>query len=210
MKKYIKRLTFLGVLMIVLILSANYLVVAFAKNKTFSEVDTIPTNRVGLLLGTSKNIRNGHVNLYFAYRVNAAVELFEKGKIEYILVSGDNRKKGVDEPNDFKDALIDKGIPEDRIILDFAGFRTLDSVVRAKRVFGQETVTIISQKFHNERAIYLAEHKGLKAIGYNAKGVSLRYGFKVVLREYLARVKVFIDLLLGIQPKFLGEPVTIG
>ena len=96
-----------------------------------------------------------------------------------------------------------------KIFLDYAGFRTLDSVVRVKKVFGQTSITIISQQFHNERAIYLANHFGIKAIGFNAKDVSGRYGLKVQLREYLARVKVFVDIMLNIQPKFLGKPIKI-
>ena len=93
--------------------------------------------------------------------------------------------------------------------MDYAGFRTLDSMVRAKAIFGLEDVTIISQKFHNERAIYLAEKKGLHAIGFNADGISLNQGLKVQIREYFARVKVFIDLALNTQPKFFGEKIEI-
>ena len=106
-------------------------------------------------------------------------------------------------------ALMEKGIPECAITLDYAGFRTLDSVVRAKEIFGQNNITIISQKFHNERAIYLAENHGIKAVGYNAKNVIGRYGIKTKIREYFARTKVFIDIIFGITPKFLGEKIEI-
>ena len=108
-----------------------------------------------------------------------------------------------------KNELIKKGIPENRIFLDFAGFRTLDSVVRSNKVFGQKSITIISQKFHNERAIYLAEKHGLKAIGFNAEEVVGRSGIKTKIREYFARVKVFVDLLFNVEPKFLGESIEI-
>ena len=101
------------------------------------------------------------------------------------------------------------GIPKEKIYLDYAGFRTLDSMVRAKEIFGLNQVTIISQKFHNERAIYLAETKGLKAIGFNATDISGSEGYKVQLREYFARVKVFLDLLMNTQPRFYGEKVEI-
>ncbi|MBT8180545.1 MAG: YdcF family protein, partial [Eudoraea sp.] len=101
------------------------------------------------------------------------------------------------------------GIPAEKIYLDYAGFRTLDSMVRAKFIFGLDSVTVISQKFHNERAIYLAEKKGLKAIGFNAKGISGKQGIKVQFREYFARVKVFIDLLLNTQPRFYGDKIEI-
>ncbi|WP_299781525.1 ElyC/SanA/YdcF family protein [uncultured Formosa sp.] len=188
---------------------ANYTIKKNAKSKTFSKINQIEKHKVGLVLGTSKYLKNGEVNLYFEYRINATVKLFKNGKIDFILISGDNGNKNYNEPTDFKDTLIERGIPENKIVLDYAGFRTLDSVVRAKEIFGQTEIIIISQKFHNERAIYLAEKKGIKAIGYNAKDVSARYGIKVQLREYLARTKVFLDILLGVEPKFLGDKITI-
>ena len=149
------------------------------------------------------------INLYFTFRINATVQLYNYGKIDFILISGDNGNKDYDEPTDFKNELIKKGIPEDKIFLDFAGFRTLDSVIRSREIFGQKSITIISQQFHNERAIYLAEKNGINAIGFNARDVSGKYGMKVQIREYLARTKVFIDILFGVKPKFLGDKIEI-
>ena len=131
------------------------------------------------------------------------------GKIEYILVSGDNATLYYNEPYTIKKDLIKAGIPEEKIFLDYAGFRTLDSMVRAKYVFGLDSVTVISQKFHNERAIFLAERKGLHAIGFNAEDITGSDGIKVRLREYFARVKVFIDLTFNTQPKFYGKKIEI-
>ena len=176
----------------------------------YSEVITIPQNKVGLLLGTSPKLKNGNNNLYFDYRILAAVELYKAGKIKYILISGDNRREEYNEPEEMKKALMQKGVPEKFIYLDYAGFRTLDSVVRAKEVFGQNQLTIISQRFHNERAIYLAEKNGINAIGYNAKDVNAYAGMKTNIRELLARVKMFIDLAIDKQPHFLGEKIIIG
>lgn len=176
----------------------------------YSEVITIPQNKVGLLLGTSPKLKNGNNNLYFDYRILAAVELYKAGKIKYILISGDNRREEYNEPEEMKKALMQKGVPEKSIYLDYAGFRTLDSVVRAKEVFGQNQLTIISQRFHNERAIYLAEKNGINAIGYNAKDVNAYAGLKTNIRELLARVKMFIDLAIDKQPHFLGEKIIIG
>ncbi|MBD3589197.1 MULTISPECIES: SanA/YdcF family protein [unclassified Bacteroides] len=176
----------------------------------YSEVITIPQNKVGLLLGTSPKLKNGNNNLYFDYRILAAVELYKAGKIKYILISGDNRREEYNEPEEMKKALMQKGVPEKFIYLDYAGFRTLDSVVRAKEVFGQNQLTIISQRFHNERAIYLAEKNGINAIGYNAKDVNAYAGLKTNIRELLARVKMFIDLAIDKQPHFLGEKIIIG
>ncbi len=189
---------------------SNTIITRKTQSLTFSSTQEIPANKVGLVLGTSRYLTNGWENLYFTYRINATAELFNTGKIKYVLVSGDNGNKKYDEPTDFKNALIDKGIPANKIVLDYAGFRTLDSVVRAKEVFGQKKYTIISQKFHNERAIYLAAAKGMDVVGFNAKDVSNRYGLRVQLREYLARVKVFVDLLFNVQPKFLGKKISIG
>ena len=205
------KFTFISfiVLSLTLIFISNYIIVGAAKNKTFSTLSEIPKNKVGLVLGTSKYLRDGRVNLYFTYRINATVQLFNSGKIDFVLISGDNGSVNYDEPNDFKNELLKKGIPEDKIFLDYAGFRTLDSVVRAKEIFGQNSVTIISQEFHNERAIYLASKHALSAVGYNAKDVSLNYGFKTQLREYLARTKAFLDIMIGIEPKFLGDKIEI-
>jgi SanA protein len=206
MKKIILAI---GLLCLVMIIAANYLISVNAKSKIFSNVSFLPRNKVGLVLGTKKLLKNGKVNLFFKNRIDATCELYRAGKIEFVLVSGDNGSLIYDEPTDMRNELIKKGIPENRIFLDYAGFRTLDSVVRAHKVFGQNSITIISQKFHNERAIYLAERHGLKAIGFNAKEVGGHGGIKTKIREYFARVKVFVDLILNVQPKFLGESIDI-
>lgn len=192
-----------------LVCTSNYVIKKNALEKTYTSSTIIKKNKVGLVLGTSKFSKGGGINLYFKYRINAAVELYNKGKIDFILVSGDNGTKYYDEPTAFKKELINNGIPKDKIFLDYAGFRTLDSVVRAKEVFGQSSITIISQKFHNERAIYIAEKHGINAIGFNAKDINGSYGLKTKLREYFAKTKAFLDIILGIQPKFLGAKIEI-
>lgn len=209
-KKIIILLSVLLLLPLVLILVSNFAIEVNAENKTYNDPNLIKKNKVGLLLGTSKYVKTGQINLYFKYRIDAAVELYEKGKIDFILVSGDNATIYYNEPITFKKALMARGIPEDQIFLDYAGFRTLDSVVRAKKIFGQESITIISQEFHNERAIYLADKKGIHAIGFNARDVSIRAGFKTQVREYFARTKAFLDILFGVEPKFLGDKIEIG
>lgn len=198
----------MSIVLLVIVVS-NYSIESYAQGKTFNAVSDIQKNKVGLVLGTSRLLQNGRINLYFTYRVEATVALYKEGKIEFVLVSGDNSTKTYDEPTDFKEELIKRGIPEDRIFLDYAGFRTLDSVIRAKEIFGQDNITIISQEFHNERAVYLAGKNDINAIGFNARDVSRRYGLKVQLREYLARTKVFFDILFGVEPKFLGEKIEI-
>ena len=201
--KYFWRGTaFISVWLLLIITACNVQVTLETKKLLYKDVSVVPPHKVGLLLGTNPYLKNGNPNKYFTYRIEAAVALYEAGKIQYILVSGDNHKLGYNEPEEMKQALISKGVPEDRIVLDYAGFRTLDSVVRAKEVFGNEQFIIISQQFHNERALFLALHNDIKAVGFNAQDVTAYYGFKTRLREYLARTKLFLDLQWGVKPKF--------
>ena len=210
MKNKIKKI--LGLLVaipLILIFLCNFVIESSAKGKTYSSIKEIPKNRVGLVLGTSKKISSGQANPYYTNRINATVELFKAKKIDFVLVSGDNATIYYNEPSTIKKDLLKDGIPEDKIFLDYAGFRTLDSMVRANVVFGLDSVTVISQKFHNERAIFLAKRKGLNAIGYNAEDITGQQGYKVQFREYFARVKVFLDLVLNTEPKFYGKRIEI-
>lgn len=192
-----------------LIVAADWRISNFAQGRHFDQVNEVSKHRVGLLLGTAPQLADGRANLYFEHRIAAAVELFGAGKVQYILVSGDNGSRGYDEPTAFLERLEREGIPRERIYLDYAGFRTLDSVVRAKEVFGQANFVVISQRFHNERAIYLANHYGIEAQGFNAQAVAGVGGMKMKVREALARCKVFLDLYFGVEPKFLGEAIEI-
>ena len=210
MKKHIGRFIKLTLLLVLAVLLANFHINYNAKGKLYDSVDAIPKNKVGLVLGAGKYVGNSnHVNLYYKYRLEAAFLLYQNKKIEYILISGDNSTVDYDEPSTFKKDLIDLGVPEDKIILDYAGFRTLDSVVRAKKIFGLQNFTIISQQFHNQRAIYLAENNDLNVIAFNAKAIKGRYGFKTKVREYLARTKAIIDVVINKQPKFLGPKIKL-
>jgi SanA protein len=208
-KKLIKVFLFVVILLIIGFIIPGAIVSKSCKGKVFDSVQLIRHNKVGLLLGTSKYLRGGKTNLYYKYRIDAAIQLFDAGKIDYILVSGDNRKKNYDEPTTMKSDLVAAGIPASKIFLDYAGFRTLDSVVRSKYIFSQDSITIISQRFHNERAIFLAKRKGIEAVGFNAKDVNFFYGFKTKSREELARVKMFLDLMFNKEPKFYGDKVDI-
>lgn len=208
-KKYFRLFGALIFGTLLVILLSNYTITSATAEKIFSNIDDVPKNRVGIVLGTSKRLVGGQSNPYYTYRIAATIQLYLSGKIEFVLVSGDNGTIYYNEPTTFKKDLVKGGIPKEKIFLDYAGFRTLDSMVRAKEVFGLDSVTVISQKFHNERAIYLAEKKGLSAIGYNAKDIDGQQGFKVQFREYFARVKVFIDLMFNTQPKFFGDKIEI-
>ena len=135
----------------------------------------------------------------------------EAGKVDRIIVSGDNRRREYNEPEAMRRALVERGIPGEVVILDYAGFRTFDSVVRAKEVFGQDSFIVVSQKFHNERAVFIAGLKDIDAVGFNAADIGLRAGGVLThVREWGARCKVFLDMISGRQPHFLGDPIDIG
>ena len=208
-RKYL--ITFLSSIVIVIILTiwANSKIIKASENYLTEDIVNVSPSKVGLLLGTSKHLRNGSKNEFFYNRIDATVELFSRNKIKYIIISGDNSTQYYNEPIDMKNELIRRGIPSDKIFLDYAGFRTFDSVIRAKEIFGQTTFIIISQKFHNERAVYIARRNGIEAFGFNAKDVDAYKGFKTKIREYFARDKVFIDILLNTKPKFLGDKINI-
>jgi SanA protein len=154
-------------------------------------------------------MKGGKPNTFFENRLAAAVALYNSGKIADIIVSGDNRAANYNEPEAMRRQLVKRGIPADRIYLDYAGRRTLDSVVRCGEVFGQTRFTIISQRFHNKRAVFLARARGFDAVGFNAHGVGYREGFRTRVREYFARVGAVIDLLTYRQPHFLGAKIEI-
>ncbi len=209
-KKWIKRILFWGIMIsIISIPLSNKIIKNSSRKHLYGSTAQIPYNKVGLLLGTSKYLSNKTINQYYQNRIDATISLFKAGKIDFVIVSGDNSRKEYDEPTTIKNDLIKGGIPAEKIILDYAGFRTLDSIIRCKKIFGQNSITIISQKFHNERALFIAKHKGIKAVGFNAKDVTKYYGFKTQIREKFARVKTVIDLIFGKGPKFLGEPIEV-
>ncbi|GGG47447.1 SanA/YdcF family protein [Epilithonimonas arachidiradicis] len=211
--KLLKNLLKIFLLLIVagflFIVFANYSIKKDSESFISYSVSDLPKVKTAVVLGTNKSLSNGNPNLYFKYRIGAATELYKSGKIESIIVSGDNSVKGYNEPEQMKLDLIANGIPADKIYEDFAGFRTLDSVVRAKEIFGQNKVIFISQKFHNERAAFLAQKFGIEAFGYNAKDVNKYAGLKTNLREYFAKAKAYLDIWFNVEPKFGGEKIEI-
>ena len=192
------------------IIFCNVSISRYAKSKLYDSVDEIPYRRAALVLGTSPRGRNGGPNRFYLARINACVELFEANKVDRIIVSGDNRHTNYNEPEAMRRSLVERGIPDEVIFLDYAGFRTFDSVVRAHEVFRQPNFIVVSQKFHNERAVFIAGKKGIEAFGYNAEDVGFNYGLMTYIRECFARCKVYIDLIPGKQPQFLGDPVDVG
>lgn len=209
--KLVVAVMLMGCVAILVVGTAYFSVRWNSRNKVFYRTGDIPYCRVGLVLGTSPFTATGRDNYFFTTRMNAAAELYKAGKVSKLILSGDNHSKSYDEPTYMKKALIARGVPASAIVLDYAGFRTLDSVVRAKEIFGQTRLVIISQRFHNERAIWIAEHYGVDAIGFNAKDARKTKRSLMVthVRESLSRVKMFLDLLFHKQPKFLGEKIKI-
>lgn len=192
------------------IIYANYKIPYDTKIYVYDNADSIPQQKAALVLGTARYIGD-RPNLYFTYRIQAAKELYEAGKVKAFVVSGDNGRHSYNEPDDMRDALVEVGIPDSIIYMDYAGFRTLDSVVRMNEIFGQDSFIIVSQKFHNERAVFLSQYYGFTAFGYNARDLDLnRSSYRTKVREYFARVKVFVDIITGKSPKYLGEPIEIN
>ncbi|MGJ8723799.1 MAG: SanA/YdcF family protein [Roseibacillus sp.] len=194
-----------GFLAVAFIFYANLTAARAGEGRLYDQVSEIPAQPVGLLFGTTDKVGERD-NLYFTHRIDAAVDLWEAGKVECLLVSGDNREKYYNEPNKMRDALLERGVPKEVIVRDFAGLRTLDTVVRAKEVFRAPSVILISQKFHNERAAYIAQNEGLEFVGYNAQDVPSGVGLKTNLREVAARVKMWLDVrVFDTRPRHLGE-----
>ena len=212
-KRKWKVLFIIGLALVLLSLAATFVADAAvrkaANGKLYNDVANVPFNKVGLLLGTGKYIGTQYINPYYEYRIRAAESLMKAGKIKYLIISGDNSRTDYNEPQTMKDDLVKRGIDSNLIYLDYAGFRTFDSMVRLKEVFGQEQVTIISQQFHNERALFIAQKENITAVAFNAQDVKGNEGFSTQVREKLARVKVFIDYLTNKKPKFLGPKVNI-
>ena len=179
-------------------------------HRIYSNLADVPKKRAAVVLGTTKYAA-GRQNLYYQYRLDAAEELFNHGKVDAIVISGDNATRYYNEPVQMQKDLIKRGIPAEFITLDYAGFRTLDSVDRAKEIFDLDDYIIVSQRFHCQRALYIADARGQKnVIAYQADGVSGVFSWRVRLREVLARFNAFLDInVLGTEPKFLGDKVTV-
>lgn len=194
----------------VIVSTCNYLVIRETRSALYSDISSVPYNSVGVLLGTSKYSRLGGENDHYRLRLDAAYRLFTAGKIDYILISGDNSTRYYDEPSTMRRDLIKLGIPLDRIYRDYAGFRTLDSVLRARYVFNLQHFTIISQASHNRRALYIALNRNIDAIAFNA-GDGKDSDFNNKAREVMARVLAVMEThLLNTGPRFLGPIIEIG
>lgn len=191
---------------VVILLACNAWVMLATRKQIYAKVEETPHRSVALVLGTSNRLADGSPNPFFANRIETAYQLYKSGKVDFIIVSGDNRSKYYNEPVAMRKALIEKGIPTSVITLDFAGLRTLDSIVRCKEIFGQESITIITQPFHSYRALFISNYYNMDAIVMVADEPEAWQSAKVVAREILARPLAVLDLyVLKTTPRFLGE-----
>jgi SanA protein len=206
LRRFFKTL-FAVVLIAILAISYTYILAPWAsRGRLYDNVVDTPETKIGLVFGTS----NGNKNPYFRYRIDAAVRLWKAGKLKTLILSGDNRSRYYNEPETMKRDLVERGIPANRIVCDYAGLRTFDSVIRAKEIFGVKKIVFISQRFQNERAIYIAQANGIQAIGFNAQDVKSTQGLKTKFREIGARVKMWLDIhFLDTHPTHLGEKVRL-
>lgn len=214
LRRWLKRLRTAVVLLVVAFVAvvayANITAVWASRGRIFSDVSQIPVTKVGLVFGTTDRV-NGRENLYFRYRIDAATEAFHAGKVETLIVSGDNRSsRYYNEPEKMRQALVARGVPAERIVDDDYGLRTLDSVINAKEIFGTDTVLFISQRFQIERAIYLAKAHGINAYGFEARDVEAQAGLKTRIREIGARVKMWLDVnFLDTRPQRRGRKESL-
>jgi SanA protein len=210
--RWVKRFVLvLVILSIVFLIGCNVWIVKSTENKVFSDFTKLPDHRVALVLGTSHRSIGGGPNPFFDNRIKTASLLYRLGKIDHFILSGDNRTKFYNEPIEMQKALIKEGVPSTAITLDFAGLRTLDSVVRSQAIFGQNKLTIITQSFHSYRALFISEYYNIDAVAMVAEEPGLEHSIKVRLREYLARTKAVLDLyVFKTAPRYLGEKEKIN
>lgn len=209
--KWVLILSIFGVGLYALVVHNYNQIVKASKPFIYSSVKEIPKKRAALVLGCSKYLKNNRLNYFYKYRIEAATKLFKAGKVDAIVVSGDNGRKGYDEPTLMRDDLVKAGVPAKYIELDYAGFRTLDSIVRAEAIFDLEDYIIVSQRFHLERAIFIAQDKEQKVLGFTAKDFEgTVWNERMKRREMLARAKAWLDVkVFGVEPKFYGEKVLV-
>ncbi len=193
------------------LLNSGWLVKTLAGNQIKANLKDLPHIRVALVPGTSSLLKNGHINPWFGFRMDAAAQLFKSGKVDKIIVSGDHSRKGYNEPEKMKWALVRLGIPESAIVEDYAGFRTFDSVFRAKAVFGQNALIVVTQRGQLERALLIAKKLGIKAWGFPAKSPKNELFLKTYhKREKFAAVKCLVDYFNPFaKPKYLGKPEKV-
>ncbi|UJF23734.1 YdcF family protein [Suttonella sp. R2A3] len=203
-------MAFVSVLLLVILtpLMAYWWVGASSSAYLYDRVEDVPEHEVAVILGTAKTLAGGQINPFYSARIRAAVALYQAGKSDYFIVSGANHTAYYNEPAQMRADLIAAGIPAEHIQPDYAGLRTLDSILRAEHIFGNTRYIIVSQAFHNARAVYIARQNGHDVVAFNADDVSWRFGLKTYIREFGARLKALIDLhVTKTKAKYYGDPI---
>jgi SanA protein len=212
MKKYLLMLWQLlkisGPISIVILMCFNFYIKQKYNSKIVREVEKTTNTKVAIIFGAGIR-NNGEPSAALAYRLNSGIELYKQGKVQKLLLSGDNRIKTHDELTCMAAYCQKAGIDTADIFLDYAGFDTYSTIYRAKAIFGVEEAILVSQKFHLGRALFIADKLGLKAQGLAAENISRLSTRRSLMREYLASAKAAIDCARNRQPKFLGEKVAI-
>lgn len=208
----IRRSFLLLIFVLAFVVFTNIWIVQSTSDRVYTNYDSLSNHQVALVLGTSHLLTSGAPNPFFNSRMESAALLYGQGKIRHFIVSGDNRTRYYNEPAEMKKALIRLGVPSSAITLDYAGLRTLDSIVRSKEIFGQSEITIITQTFHSYRALFISNYYGIDAIAFVSQESHESKDEIVLWREYLARTKAILDLyLLKTAPRHLGqkEPIRL-
>lgn len=207
-KKIIRYILYLFIIFIIVIVGLDYWITIKTKPYIYDDYDKIPHSSVGVVLGTAKFVKGGGINAFYKNRIDGAIDLYWLGKVDHLLVSGDNALLSYNEPITMRKDLLKSGIPESAIVLDYAGFRTLDSIIRANKIFDANNFTIITQKFHCERALFIAHYQGIQAQCFAVP--TPENMIRVRIRETFARLSAFLDLyVLNKEPKYLGPMLPI-
>ncbi|HWB05516.1 MAG TPA: ElyC/SanA/YdcF family protein [Verrucomicrobiales bacterium] len=206
--RWLRRLVICGIVLVLAVVALNVWMTGRSGGRIATETAEVPKSDVALVLGTGKYFGGG-INLHFTIRMNAAAALYKAGRVKHLLLSGDNSSDEYNEPEDMKAALVERGVPAAAMTCDYAGLRTLDSVVRAKEIFGLHRLIIISDDFHLARALWLADRNDIEATAFYSESVPWSSSWRPRCREWLARVKAVADEVVGTEPKFGGEKIAL-
>ncbi|MDB6059753.1 MAG: hypothetical protein JWO95_3597 [Verrucomicrobiales bacterium] len=205
-----RKVAIIFLVLLAAFVAANVWIAHAARYCIYTDIVTVPKNDVGLVLGTGPFTAKGNTNLHFTVRVQAAANLYKSGKVKHLLLSCDNHIRGYDEPTEMKNALLKLGVPDSAMTLDYAGLRTLDSMERARKIFGQTKLTLVTEPFHAARSVFLARHFGIEPVVFSAEQLPAMWNNNMVVREAAARVVAVLDCYVWHRgAHHLGQPITI-
>lgn len=203
--KLVRWSLFAAGLPVLFLVLTNVWVLLSGNSARCDSFDAVPPRDVAVVLGTSPQLKGGWANPFFESRMDATARLYKADKVRHLLVSGDNRTKDYDEPTAMRDALVKRGVPAEAVSMDFAGLRTLDTVERARVIFGLTEAVIVTDDFHLARSLFLAKAKGLDAVGVHGVPVPWKWSKKTRCREIVSRAMAWLDVyVLGTKPRHYG------